>query len=55
MFEELERRYLLRLARDCARRGLSAEATADIMHRKLGSFTCAGRLRCAIAHVFKTD
>ncbi|MEM6758149.1 MAG: hypothetical protein AAF601_01580 [Pseudomonadota bacterium] len=55
MFEELERRYLLRLARDCARQGLSAEATAETMHRKLGSFTCAGRLCCAIAHVFEHD
>ncbi|GGX41702.1 hypothetical protein GCM10007385_06580 [Tateyamaria omphalii] len=53
MFDALERRYLLKLAFDCHRKGLSAAETRKIMRRNIGHFTGDNRLTCAIRHVFK--
>ena len=52
MFDTLERRYLLKLAFDCRRKGLSAAETRKIMRRNIGHFTGDNRLSCAVRHVF---
>lgn len=53
MFEKMERRYLLNLAYDCYRKGLSALETRKIMRDSIGAFTSDNRLRCAVQHVFE--
>lgn len=53
MFETLERRYLLNLAFDCHRQGLSAQETRRKMRDSIGAFTGDNRLRCAVRHVFE--
>ncbi|WP_415404613.1 hypothetical protein [Tateyamaria sp. SN3-11] len=52
MFEQTERRYLLKLAFDCRRKGLSAQETRTLMRNSIGAFTGDNRLRCAVRHVF---
>ncbi|WP_157598833.1 hypothetical protein [Tateyamaria omphalii] len=52
MFDALERRYLLKLAHQCRRQGLSAGETRKIMRRNIGYFTGDNRLTCAVRHVF---
>jgi len=53
MFDALERRYLLKLAFDYRRKGLSAAETRKIMRRNIGAFTGDNRLICAVRHVFE--
>jgi len=55
MFDALERRYLLKLAFDCRRKGLSAAETRKVMRRNIGYFTGDNRLGCAVRHVFDDD
>ncbi|MEL6619748.1 MAG: hypothetical protein AAFP16_12780 [Pseudomonadota bacterium] len=55
MFDRLERRYLLKLAHDCRRRGLSAAQTRKTMRASIGAFTGDNRLRCAVRHVFDAE
>ena len=55
MFDTLERRYLLKLAVDCRRKGLNADETRKVMRRKIGFFTGGNRLNCAVRHVFEDD
>ncbi len=52
MFDTLERRYLLKLAFDCRRKGLTPGDTRRIMRQSIGDFTSDNRLRCAVRHVF---
>ncbi|MEL6452287.1 MAG: hypothetical protein AAFQ19_13595 [Pseudomonadota bacterium] len=52
MFDALERRYLLKLAFTCRRKGLSAADTRKIMRHEIGNFTGDNRLTCAVRHVF---
>ena len=53
MFDALERRYLLKLAHQCRRQGLSAVETRKIMRHNIGHFTGDNRLNCAVRHVFR--
>ncbi|MEL6464193.1 MAG: hypothetical protein AAFQ58_04415 [Pseudomonadota bacterium] len=55
MFDTLERRYLLRLAVECRRKGLSAAETRKVMRRSIGYFTGDNRLNCAVRHVFEDN
>ncbi|WP_299298255.1 hypothetical protein [uncultured Tateyamaria sp.] len=52
MFDALERRYLLKLAFDCRRKGFTARETRAVMRNSIGAFTGDNRLRCAVRHVF---
>ena len=52
MFDALERRYLLQLAFDCRKKGLSAAETRKVMRQSIGAFSGDNRLRCAVSHVF---
>ena len=55
MFDRLERRYLLKLALDCRRKGLSAAETRKTMRDSIGAIASPGRMRCAIRHAFGTE
>ena len=52
MFEQTERRYLLKLAFQCRRKGLNAQETRAVMRNSSGAFTGDNRLRCAVRLVF---
>ena len=53
MFMDLERNYLLKLARSCFRKGLSEDETYTEIQRDTGGFTAPARIRCAIETVFQ--
>ncbi|WP_415919373.1 hypothetical protein [Tateyamaria sp. SN6-1] len=55
MFDALERRYLLKLAFDCRRQGMTARQTRKVMRANIGAFTGDNRLICAVQHVFDAD
>ncbi|WP_299151640.1 hypothetical protein [uncultured Tateyamaria sp.] len=55
MFDALERRYLLKLAFECRRKGLSARQTRITMRNSIGAFTGDNRVRCAVRNVFDAD
>ena len=53
MFDHIERRYLLRMARVFKLRGLNrAEARRAIMI-EIGPICCENSVRCAVRHVFQ--
>ena len=52
MFMELERNYLITLAKACKRQGLTRTEAFTAIQSDVGDFTPAMRIRCAIVSVF---
>ena len=52
MFFDLERTYLITLARACKRQGLTEKEAFLAIQTDVGGFTPSMRIRCAITSVF---
>ncbi|MEO9820561.1 MAG: hypothetical protein ABJQ34_03230 [Paracoccaceae bacterium] len=52
MFDTLERRYLIGLAEEFKRHGLTSQETENRIHAEVGYFCTANRIRCAVRFVY---
>ena len=54
MLQEVERAFLLRLARCFRQCGFSRDETVCAIREETGNMCCHNAIRCAVRHEFKT-
>lgn len=52
MFMDVERTYLITLAKACRRQGLTQDEAFSAIRADVGGFTCCMRIKCALTSVF---